>query len=521
MSRIIIAASLLAFISFSCKKEKTNWSTNWSAPLVHGSLTLEDLVPQEYIATNSDNYLSIVYHEPIYSFSLDTIIDLPDTTISRKTAVNFPNITVAPGFTFLDAYDQLYDLDQIELKRVIVQSGEVEMTIRSPWPGKSKLTFDFPKILEQGSPFNQVFLMAAGSTSNPSEQNSTIDMSGFDIDFTGIDGLVYNTISGDIKIESDEPTDSYDITNTDSIEYDITFKKMVPDYAKGYFGSYSFTDTTGLALPFMDKVLGGTIDVDSIDLTISIKNGFNLIAQSKISLLKGINSKTYTEVDLTFPLLGSSLNINPASGGLYNYTPSEFPIAVNNSNSNITGFIENLSDSIVLGYELLVNPFGNITAGDDELFPGSEMEIFLDAEFPLEFGANQLALTDTFEIEYTADPAYTPDNGEITLSYENGFPLGADISLYLIDTNGVLIETIPADGPILPGTYNTGSFLTNTTIGELKFALNSAALSSLEETGQLALIVTFTTDGGQKIKIDANAFFDFNLRSNLQINLHL
>jgi hypothetical protein len=521
MFKIFTAVSLIAFLSFSCKKEKTNWNTNWSAPLIHGHLTMEDLIPQEYIETNSDNYLSIVYHEPIYSFSLDTLIDLPDTTINRKTAVNFPNITVAPGFTFIDAYEQLYDLDQIELKRVIVKSGEVEMTIRSPWPGKSKLTFDFPKILEQGSPFNETFLMAAGTTSNPSEQSSNIDMSGFDIDFTGITGLVFNTISGDITIESDEATDSYDITNSDSIEYDITFKNLIPDYAKGYFGSYSFTDTTGFAFPFMDKVLGGSIDIDSIDLTISIKNGFNLIAQSKINLLKGINSKTLTDVDLTFPLLGTSLNINPASGGLYNYTPSEYPIVVNNSNSNVTGFIENLSDSVVLGYELFVNPFGNVTAGDDELFPGSEMEIFLDAEFPVEFGANQLALTDTFEIEYKPNTAYTPENAEITLSYDNGFPLGADISLFLLDTNGVLLETIPADGPILPGTYDTGSFQTTTASGEIKFIVNSTIASSLEDATHLALIVTFTTDGGQKIKVDANAFFDFNLRSNLEISLHL
>ena len=180
-----------------------------------------------------------------------------------------------------------------------------------------------------------------------------------------------------------------------------------------------------------------------------------------------------------------------------------------------------LSDSIVFGYELLINPFGNVTAGDDELFPGSEMEIFLDAEFPLEFGANQLALTDTFNIDYSSNENYTPGDAQITLWYNNGFPLGAELSLFLLDENGALIESILGDSPINNGMYNAGTFQTTATIGEVIFNLTESNIVSLESASQMSLIVSFTTDSGQLIKIDANAFFDFKLRSNLQISLHL
>lgn len=516
----LVALSLLVLL-FSCKKEKTTWDTNWAAPIAHGHLTLSDLISTDYQATNADNYLSIVYQESVYSFSVDTLIDLPDTTIQKKLAVNVPNLTVSPGFTYGDAYDQAYVLDQIELKEVIVSEGTVEMGLRSPWPGKTKVTINFPKIFDAGIPFLREFFLEAGTMANPATGSAEINMQGFKLDLTGVSGNLFNTISGDITVASDETVNTFDITNQDSIEYDLTFRDMLPYYARGYFGSYLISDTTGINLPFMDNVLGGMIDIDSIDLNIVVKNGFNLIAQSKITLIEGINSTTGTTVPLTFPMLNNNININPASGGLYDYVPSEYPLSINNSNSNVNSFIENLSDSILLGYELFINPYGNVTGGSDELFPGSTMDIFLDAEFPLSFGANDLAITDTFSVAYSGNTSYSPKDSEIILDYENGFPIEASASFYLLDENNTVISTILADTPIASGTYNAGDYSTSSHKGATIFSLTEQDLLNLESAEQIAFIVSFTTDNGQKIKVNADAFFDFNLRTNLNLTLQL
>jgi hypothetical protein len=515
-------AAIFILLSFSsCKREKTNWSTDWNVPLVHGQLTLDDLISPNYTTTNSEGYLSIVYQEPLFSFSLDTLIDLPDTSIVKKTTVNFPSLTINPGFSYSDFFNQEYILDQIELKRVIVKSGQVEMTIRSPWPGKSSLTFDFPKILDQGTPFNRIFFLEAGSITNPSVATETIDISGFDMDLTGLSGTLFNNLSGDIVVGSNETVTSYNVTNSDSIEYEIKFANLVPRYAKGYFGSYQITDTSAFALPFMNSVIGGSIDIDSIDLNISIRNGFNLLATSKVTLLSALNSKTGTTVDLNFQELGTNININPASGNMYGYTPSEYPIEVSNQNSNITAFIENLPDSILLGYELIINPYGNTTAGSDELFPDSKMELFLDGEFPLEFGANDLGLTDTFSIDYNASQTYTGNEAVVKLSYNNGFPISAAASLFLLDESGVVIDSIISSSQINSGSFNAQTFVTTPTSGEVSFNLSASNIANLDLSKNLILHVYFNSDSNQKVKIDANAFFDFSLRSNLQIELHI
>ena len=80
---LILCLSLIAVLS-ACKKEKTNWDTAWEAPLAHGHLTINDMIPAEYTATNADDYLSLVIHEPVFGFSLDTLIQLPDTTVQEK-----------------------------------------------------------------------------------------------------------------------------------------------------------------------------------------------------------------------------------------------------------------------------------------------------------------------------------------------------------------------------------------------------------------------------------------------------
>jgi hypothetical protein len=166
----------------SCKKEPTTWETDWAAPIAHGHLTLDDIIPAEYLTTNSGNYISIVYHKPVYTFTVDTIVKLPDTTIVKKSAVAVSNLTVNPGFSYMDDYDQLYQLDQIELKKVRVSAGTIECEVRCPWPGASVVTFSFPKITSNAIPFERTYNLAAGSLANPAIASEIINIAGYYID---------------------------------------------------------------------------------------------------------------------------------------------------------------------------------------------------------------------------------------------------------------------------------------------------------------------------------------------------
>ncbi|NOQ74012.1 MAG: hypothetical protein GQ574_18545 [Crocinitomix sp.] len=518
--KLFISIIAVSVVFVSCKKEATTWSTNWAAPIAHGHLTINDMVEEDHVETNSEGYLSLVIHEPVFEFSLDTLIQLPDTTVVEKTAIGIPSLDISPAYIQPTMYNQVLNLGTIELKEVIIGSGFIETRLTSVWPGRAQVALIIPEAIGPLGSFGSVHFFEAGHITE-TESSELTDMTDFNMNLTGDDGLSVNTIGITAIVQSNEETETYTITSSDTNTIGFSFIDMVPKYARGYFGQYTFSDTTTVSLSQLNRIVAGSIDIDSIDMKITVKNGFNLVAQSKISLFEGTNTRTGTTVDLDFPAKNTTMNIDPASGGLYDYVPSEYPLEINNVNSNITDFIENLPNSAKVGYKMDINPFGNISAGNDEFFPNSKMELFLDGEFPLSFGANELTIVDTFDIDWVDTGEITPEEAEVILDYSNGFPIGAIATFYLLDASNNVLDSIVGNSGILSGSFDAGTYETVPKDGSISFPITAATFENLEKMKRLKLYVSFSTDGTENIKISPETFFDFNLRSNLQISVSL
>ncbi len=519
--QFLFAFVLFVLFASSCKREKTQWDTDWAAPIAHGHLTINDMIPVDLTETNDDGYLSLIINQSVLEFDIDSLFALPDTVISQKLSTGLPIVNFEEGDALPFFYDQVYDVGDIQLKTIRFSEGSATINVLSPWPGKLKVLFTLPTTTKGGTNLSRNYELGAGSMDMQAVGIDTIDLSGYTMNLTGEDNLTVNTFSGAIVVASDEP-EPFTVLNTDSISFDFGFNGLVADYAKGFFGQHSFSDTIGFSLPQLKRIVSGSIDLDSIRLDVIVRNGFNLIAQARVSRLGGINTRTGTNVDLDFPELNNTLNINRASGGLFDYTPSEFPIEINNTNSNIIDFIENLSDSLIIGYDLEINPFGNVGAGDDELFPNSKMELFVDGEFPLNFGINDLTIVDTIDIDpFNSPESFSPGDAVIVIDYVNAFPVGATAQFYLIDENGIVIDSISSSGPIEAGINALGELETTSTSGALTFNFDQTLFDNLELTDQMALRVSFDSQGTDKVRIFPDSFFDFKMRTNLQISVSL
>ncbi len=507
---------------FACKKEKTTWTTDWNVPLVHGKLTLTD-IKKVAINENSNNFASVFFNDTIFSFNLDTLIKLPDTTLIQDAVITFPSLTLGPGNLIQNQnIDQLYDLGEIALKRVIVEEGTAIITISSPWQGKSRVEFDFPKTKEgDGSLFTRVYHMPPGTIANPSIKSDTIDMKGFDFDLTGSTGGLVNNILADMRIFSDEETNYITITNQDTVRVKLDFRDMTARYAKGYFGSYSISDTTTIDISQMKQIISGSISLDSINLNLMIQNGFKMLIQSTFTQFKGINSNTNNSVNLTFPQLNTSLNINPATGGLYNHQPSIFDIFINSGNSNILAFLENLPDKIDIGFTIDVNSYGNINGGADEYFNDSSMDLVLKGDFPLNFASNQLTLVDTMDFSYDKNKNANPNSATVSVKYKNRFPLGATAQLQFLDANKSLLNSVETQSQIDAGSYNTTTNTTTLSEGTMVFILNQDVINNLENAKYIALQIALTTNQAQTtlVKFNIDDYFDFNIYSDLNLKI--
>jgi len=504
----------------SCKKEPTTWNTLWEAPVMHGSLTLNDMLPN-YSSQNTDGYASLIFNDTAFSFKIDTLIKLPDTTLLQKTAIAFSSVTLSPG-SFIDNnnIDQLYDLGEVALKRVIIREGQAFIVISSPWPGKTKAVFEFPKVKDNfGNVFERTYFLEPGSIADPFVIKDTFDIADFDFDLTGASGGLANNLTANISMFSNEETESFVITNLDTVILSLSFSGLKPKYARGYFGQYTLTDTTAIVFPQLKKI-SGQLELDSLRMNLNIQNGFDLIAQAKISELYGKNTITTQSIALTFPFLGQFLNINPATGGLYDYQPSDYYLSINSNNSTIIPFLENLPDSLVFGYDVRINPDGNISGGTDQFFPKSSLSLLADAELPLNIKMNDFTIADTLEID-ASGLTENLEGAKLTIRYVNSFPLTAFVPLYLLDGNNVLLDSIMPTSNFLAGKYNASSFTTEAQDGTIVYPIDEGSASNLRLAKKMIVSATFDTEALNAVKINMTDSISFKVSSgfNLKINL--
>lgn len=521
MKHLLYCLSLILIV-ISCKKEKTTWTTDWNTPLVHGNLTINDLAFGNTISENSEGFASIFFDKSVFSFSLDTLIKLKDTTLLHKTYSSIPTLSLSPGTVInTPGIDQVYDLGEIELKRVIVKEGFLKLNIESPWQGKTTLKMSLPKTKdENGNYFEKTYNIPAATPSNTVVINDIIDITDFDFDLTGTTGDLINNITADVLVTSAEEVNSFTITNTDTVYISMEFSNLTPKYSKGYLGEYILSDTTSVSIPQLKSITSGHLDLDSINLDLSVNNGFKLLSQSTIHILKGNNTKSNNSVELSFPLLNNTLNINSASGGLYNYVPSVYHLPIHSSNSNILSFMENLPDSIDIGYTIHINPYGNSSAGNNESFPNSIFDLRLNGDFPLHFGLNALTLVDTFDIDFTQNETVQVNSGTIAIDYQNKFPVGAEATLVLLDETNTIIDSISASSPIIPWQGNTTTDAIPETQKTL-FALSQTSIDNLTKTKKIQLQISFSTYENNFVKLNMTDYFKFNLFSDLNLNIKL
>ena len=371
-----------------------------------------------------------------------------------------------------------------------------------------------------GNYFEKTYNIPAASQSNPVIITDDIDLTNFDFDFTGTNGNLFNNITADILVTSTEEVNSFTITNTDTVYISMEFKGLIPKYSKGYFGEYILSDTTSISIPQLRNITSGQIDLDSINLDLSVNNGFKLLSRATIHLLKGKNTNLNNAIELTFPLLNSTLNINTASGGLYNYVPSVYNLPIHSGNSNVLAFIENLPDSIDIGYTIHINPYGNSSGGNDEYFPNSIFDLKLNGDFPLHFGLTDLTLVDTFDIDFTQNETVGVNDGRIVIDYQNKFPMGAVATLLLLDESNTVLETLTASSPIISWQGNTSTDSqpeSHTTT----FTIPQNTVGLLTKTKKIKLQIRFSTYQNNLVKINITDYFKFNLFSDLNLNIKL
>jgi len=490
----IMALMCIVLLVVSCKKKKTVWDSDWSSPVVNDTLTLTNLVNDSTLSEVGGFYeLNLV--RTLFDLDLGDLLNIPDTTISETFA--FPvSIDLTPGFSFVNSTEE-HDLsvEDLQLKTIVLKQGFIDVKVANPLGTTTMFDIQLPGITKDGSTFLNQYTAPSGTSTDPGLVEETIDLAGYRMDLTGVSGGEFNKLRSQITVSTDPSGPSVLITPSDITKVDVRFRDLKIDYARGYFGDRSFYDTTIVELEELNVVSSGVLDLPNAAITVEIENGIKVSAEGTLTTIANENAYG-NEVDLSSAQIGSSFNINPATGTWNAINSSLKTIVFNSTNSTLEPYLENLGFRHKLGYNFKLNPWGNVTGSWDELFPNSKLSVRLKAEMPLMIGLDQLVLRDTFALNFSQNNDNTTiKSGEFLVQSSNAFPFSAQLKLFLLDASGEVLHQMNGTGNIEAAQFGamdvqSGLMVANS---ELRLALGEDVLNDISRVKSFIVQSEFNT----------------------------
>lgn len=509
----------------SCKREKAIWNSNFDLPILDDSLTLANLLPDSILLLNAGNY-EINLNNMLLEYRLSDFVKIPDTTI--KNSFSFAlSLNVPPNTSFVNSTEEhtLAIPDNVQLKQIKVKSGGIGFKVYNPIGTKTFFTVSLPCATNNGVVLSQDFVAPAGTIANPGVASGFIDLSGYNVDLTGLLGLGYNIIQSKMIVKSDPNGPTVTATPSDIIYFEAALNDLKLDYARGYFGNAAVVDEVNTSVSLFNSITSGTMDVDAIDLNLKIENGFKVAGKFKINQLSNTNTIGNT-IDFVNSVIGNWTTINSATGSGGSLTPSITDLAFTGSNSNLEQFVENHGGDINIAYELKLNPWGNTSGGYDEIYDNNPLRLFLQGNIPLNIGLDNLVIMDTFDLKLNQkEDGSKIKSGSLILDAVNGFPFTGELELTLLNSAYQPIGTIAGNQPVLSG--NLGALVNGVMQkqSQVLFNLPSSIIGDLDNVKYCLLRMKLNTPDGSgnntKVPIPQNSFFDFKLKSKFILEIHL
>lgn len=522
MRKILWGILLLSL--FSCRKDKTSWESGWSVPLVSDTLTLNNLVRDSILQTNNSGYYQLGINRNVLDLTLNDNLKIPDTTVVQQYAIS-GSLHVPPGFSFIaNVKDHEFKIKDALLRKIRLSSGVIELKIENPFATKTIFTVRLPKVTKNGQSISKVFYAEAGTRANPYVLTESIDISGYELDLSGTGGGDYNKLQSEMEVSSDPQGTAITVSSLDITRFSAKLHSIKLDYARGYFGKQVIEETETIHVSFLDKIVGGAIDIQNTDLRFIVYNGIKAMGRATLKSLENYNGRTGTAVQLSHPQIGNPMLIEGATGTESTLSASVRSIDFTATNSNIEPFIKNLGSKINLKYKIELNPYGNISTGWDEFFPKSKLQVRLKGNMPLNIGMNQLTLQDTFKLEFKNDPSKTSiSEGKLKLKADNAFPLEGTVKLSLLDAAGNIIETITGSQSIRSSVFgqpaSSGELQKMSSVVE--FVLSRETLASMHKVKNVIVNIALNTpdanNASQIVTIPEGAFLSVKLNSSFQL----
>jgi len=521
----------LVFV-ISCRREDPSWDLDLTAPIAYGSLTIDDLIADSLTSVGADGSVRITYHSVVPGINADTLFNIPDTTILNSYSLPVGPANLAPGTVLVNNVptQTQYAMGSAQLVYGILERGKAKVHMQNDIQKRVIVTY-----IVQSATLNSVpatvtdTLPAAPNATQGSITDLELDLSNYEIDFTGINGDRVNTTVTIFSVVID-PSDPGNVTvnTTDSVIAKISFEDMRPSYVRGYFGSELIQiGPEESYLSFFQRVQSGQLGLDSIYMTFTLENYAGLDARFTVNNIWSRSQLSGQTVYLANSIVGSPVNINRAqySFGYPPSIPQIYSWQFNNANSNIVNMFEIMPDHLGYDFSLFTNPLGNVSGNNDFLYTKFGINAYIDVDIPVNFYADQLVLVDTLETNLSVTNAANILTANLTLFTGNGFPFAGNLQFYLLDENNAVVDSIVvapgliASAPLAQaGGYY---FADGATQSVINIPMNESQTSRILNSSRMIMKTTFNTGTNPDyVKIFSTNKLDFNLTADFEYRVN-
>lgn len=486
---------LVLILISSCKRnEPTSWDTHVFAPLAKGKITLGDIVADSLLQSDENNLWHLLIHENLADFQLDSVVKIQDTIIKNKFTVpiNGGPFTLPNGTTLINLDENnLIGIHDAQLKLAKVKSGLLKYSIKSYINGYLTCTYSIPGVKHNGT---GTFIE---TTTEPKQGNQPyifsdeIDLAGYEISLTGQNGFMTNRIYSHFKVITSPTSPAQTLVyGQDSIIIELQFIDPVIEYAKGYFGQHDYDLNQNIEFAAGDKMPEGILRIEEATMNLDIVNSVGIDAQIKFNEVAGNNPHNGNTILLEHEPLYQWLNITRAIESYGNIQTTAYHYTLNNSNSNLKSFIENLPGSLNLNAKVRINPLGNLTDGNDFIYTDNTLNALLQLDVPLNIGMENISFKDTIDIENDLDLSA---DGEFILIVRNAFPFSASCDASLINSEGNVVSLFLQNGFIDHAILSPEPGVTEAVESVIRISANDEVLRSFNKQNKLTFHVKLNT----------------------------
>jgi len=505
---VALVLTIISVAGSGCRKEGTRpqWDVDLLAPLVRTALTIRDVLPDSVLTIGAAGSLTLLYRTDLFVLDLDTLLNAPDTSFIYAYVLPLPDsLNFPPGTTFFSENDVTeFDLQDLALRDLELREGTLQLSLKNMVSSTVIGTVDLPGVQFPSGSSAMNASVGPGTPANPAFASASRDLAGSVFDLTGPNYNSVNTLATSIGAQLDPTGTGAWISDEDSLIAKVTYQGLVPQYARGYFGSRTVhvgPEVSNIGL--FNNVVGGTIDVDEVALRIRLENGFGVDIQVAIDHFTAVNTLSGGSVDLTHSIIPGPINLNRALDLGGGFTPSVYENELDNDDSNLDLFLESLPDQLSFELDVHLNPLGDISNGNDFLYYESKLKASLELELPLRLIANDLTLQNTLvpDLPGSAE-AHGLQSCGLMLFATNGFPFSAHLELDIINGDGQVLSNIPVAGTIASGLLGVNALVQQSIESRLEAQLTTEQVDLLYAGGRLRTRVAFTTaDQTQHLQI--------------------